>query len=109
MCIRDRGILWAVGDLVHRNEEDISKQRLTLARALTRIDMSSIIFFIGILLAVAILEHSHILSSIAQWLDQTVGRQDIIVVIIGLVSAIVDNVPLVASSMGMYSLTQYPP
>lgn len=102
------GILWAVGDLVHRKEEDISKQRLTLARALTRIDMSSIVFFIGILLAVATLEHSHILSSIAEWLNKTVGRQDIIVVIIGLVSAIVDNVPLVAASMGMYHLAQYP-
>jgi Na+/H+ antiporter NhaD/arsenite permease-like protein len=103
------GILWAVGDLVHRKEEDLRKQRLTLARALTRIDMSSVIFFIGILLAVAVLEHTHILSSIAQWLDATVGRQDIIVILIGLVSAIVDNVPLVAASMGMYSLEQYPP
>jgi Na+/H+ antiporter NhaD/arsenite permease-like protein len=93
---------------VHRKEEDLRKQRLTLARALTRIDMSSVIFFIGILLAVAVLEHTHILSSIAQWLDTTVGRQDIIVVLIGLVSAIVDNVPLVAASMGMYSLEQYP-
>jgi len=103
------GILWLVGDLVHRNMEDeLAKQRLTLARALTRIDMSSIVFFIGILLAVAVLEHTHILSSIAQWLDKTVGRQDIIVMIIGLVSAIVDNVPLVAASMGMYSLQQYP-
>ena len=102
------GILWAVGDLVHRKEEDLRKQRLTLARALTRIDMSSVIFFIGILLAVAVLEHTHILSSIAQWLDATVGRQDIIVILIGLVSAIVDNVPLVAASMGMYSLEQYP-
>jgi Na+/H+ antiporter NhaD/arsenite permease-like protein len=45
---------------------------------------------------------------LAQWLDQTVGRQDIIVMIIGIASAIVDNVPLVAASMGMYSLTQYP-
>ena len=103
------GILWMVGDLVHRQEEDLRKQRLTLARALTRIDMSSIVFFIGILLAVAVLEHTHILSSIAQWLDKAVGRQDIIVMIIGLVSAVVDNVPLVAASMGMYSLTQYPP
>jgi Na+/H+ antiporter NhaD/arsenite permease-like protein len=104
------GILWAVGDLVHRHkEDDLHKQRLTLARALTRIDMSSIVFFIGILLAVAILEHTHILSSLAQWLDRTVGRQDIIVMIIGLVSAVVDNVPLVAASMGMYNLTQYPP
>jgi len=103
------GILWAVGDLVHRRkEDDLHKQRLTLARALTRIDMSSIVFFIGILLAVAILEHTHILSSLAAWLDKTVGRQDIIVMIIGLVSAVVDNVPLVAASMGMYSLQQYP-
>jgi len=103
------GILWMVGDLVHRQEEDLRKQRLTLARALTRIDMSSIVFFIGILLSVAVLEHTHVLSNIAKWLDTTVGRQDIIVMLIGLVSAVVDNVPLVAASMGMYSLEQYPP
>lgn len=102
------GVLWMVGDLVHRKTEDLRKQRLTLARALTRIDMSSIVFFIGILLSVAVLEHTHILSSIAQWLDTTVGRQDVIVILIGLVSAVVDNVPLVAASMGMYSLEQYP-
>ena len=102
------GLLWMLGDLVHRQEEDLRKQRLTLARALTRIDMSSVVFFIGILLAVAVLEHTHILSGIAIWLERTVGRQDIIVLIIGLVSAVVDNVPLVAASMGMYSLEQYP-
>ena len=104
------GLLWMVGDLVHRKQEDdLKKQRLTMARALTRIDMSSIVFFIGILLSVAVLEHTHILSSLAKWLDQTVGRQDIIVLIIGLVSAVVDNVPLVAASMGMYSLADFPP
>ncbi|MBI4998822.1 MAG: sodium:proton antiporter NhaD [Rhodocyclales bacterium] len=103
------GILWLVGDLVHRHKEDEFRQHLTLAHALSRIDMSSIVFFIGILLAVATLEHTHILASLAQWLDRTVGRQDVIVLIIGIVSAIVDNVPLVAASMGMYSLTQYPP
>lgn len=103
------GILWLVGDLVHRQEDDQRKQRLTLARALTRIDLSSIVFFIGILLSVAVLEHTHVLSGIAAWLDHTVGRQDVIVLIIGLVSAVVDNVPLVAASMGMYSLQQYPP
>ena len=103
------GLLWMVGDLVHRKEEELRKQRLTLARALTRIDMSSVVFFIGILLAVAVLEHTHILSTIAHWLDRTVGRQDIIVLIIGLVSAVVDNVPLVAASMGMYGMDQYPP
>lgn len=103
------GLLWAVGDIVHRQEEDLRKQRLTIARALTRIDMSAVVFFIGILLAVAVLEHTHILSAVAQWLDKTVGRQDVIVLLIGLVSAIVDNVPLVAASMGMYSLAQFPP
>jgi Na+/H+ antiporter NhaD/arsenite permease-like protein len=102
------GILWLVGDLVHRHKEDDTKRPLTLAHALSRIDMSSLVFFIGILLSVATLEHTHILTSLAQWLDQAVGRQDVIVMIIGIASAIVDNVPLVAASMGMYSLTQYP-
>lgn len=102
------GILWLVGDLVHRHKEDEFKHHLTLVHALSRIDMSSLVFFIGILLAVATLEHTHILSDLASWLNQTVGRQDIIVLIIGMVSAIVDNVPLVAASMGMYSLADFP-
>jgi Na+/H+ antiporter NhaD/arsenite permease-like protein len=103
------GLLWLVGDLIHKNKEDDEKEHLTLVHALTKIDMGSIVFFIGILLAVASLEHSHILTSVAKWLDETVGRQDVIVTLIGLVSAVVDNVPLVAASMGMYSLAQYPP
>jgi Na+/H+ antiporter NhaD/arsenite permease-like protein len=103
------GILWMVGDIVHCRKDDASRRPFTLVHALSRIDMSSIIFFIGILLAVATLEHTHILTSLAKWLDQTVGRQDIIVLIIGIVSAIVDNVPLVAASMGMYSLNDFPP
>lgn len=102
------GILWLVADLMHRNKAEVQKDQLTISHAIKRIDMSSVIFFIGILLAVAVLEHTHILSSIATWLDNSVGRLDIIVVLIGLVSAIVDNVPLVAASMGMYSLEQYP-
>ncbi len=102
------GILWVVGDLVHRDKEDDDKHHLTLVHALTRIDMASIVFFIGILLAVATLEHTQILASLAIWLDNNVGRVDIIVVIIGVVSAIVDNVPLVAATMGMYDLSAYP-
>jgi Na+/H+ antiporter NhaD/arsenite permease-like protein len=102
------GLLWLVGDLVHRQKEEGDKSHLSLTHALTRIDMPSIVFFVGILLSVATLEHTHILSDVATWLDQAVGRQDVIVMIIGVVSAIVDNVPLVAASMGMYSLTQYP-
>ncbi len=103
------GLLWLVGDLVHREKTDDEKQQLSLTHALTRIDMPSIVFFVGILLSVATLEHTHVLSDLAAWLDQAVGRQDVIVMIIGVVSAIVDNVPLVAASMGMYSLSQYPP
>jgi Na+/H+ antiporter NhaD/arsenite permease-like protein len=103
------GILWMVGELVHRNKDEGEKKRFTLAHALTRIDMGSIVFFIGILLAVATLEHAHVLDMLAKWLDATVGRLDVIVVLLGLLSAIVDNVPLVAASMGMYSLAQYPP
>lgn len=103
------GVLWMVGDLIHREKSDDEKQTLTLVHALTRIDMGSMVFFIGILLSVATLEHTHILTAVAQWLDQVVGRQDLIVMAIGLVSAVVDNVPLVAASMGMYSLAQYPP
>jgi Na+/H+ antiporter NhaD/arsenite permease-like protein len=103
------GVLWLVGDLIHKDKDDEAKSHLTLVSALTRIDMSAVLFFVGILLAVATLEHTHILSSLANWLDHTVGRLDAIVIIIGLVSAVVDNVPLVAASMGMYSLEQYPP
>lgn len=103
------GVLWLVGDIVHKNKVLEQKQHLTLANALMRIDMSSIVFFIGILLAVATLEHSHILNMLATWLDQHVGRQDLIVTLLGLASAVVDNVPLVAASMGMYDIAQYPP
>lgn len=102
------GLLWLAGDLVHRHKEDESKRPLTLVHALSQIDMSSLVFFVGILLSVATLEHTHILAHLAQWLDHSIGRQDMIVMLIGLVSAIVDNVPLVAASMGMYSLTEFP-
>jgi len=102
------GFLWLVGELLHRNKKDEEKQHLTLVHALTHIDMASILFFFGILLAVATLEHAMILEHLAGWLDQTVGRQDLIVGIIGLVSSIVDNVPLVAASMGMYDLAHFP-
>ena len=103
------GLIWLVGELLHSTKEEEHKERLTLVRALRQIDMSSIVFFVGILLAVATLEHTHILTNLAGWLNKVVGREDIIVTIIGMVSAIVDNVPLVAASMGMYSLAQYPP
>lgn len=102
------GLLWLTADVLHRHKDTEEKQALTLVHALMRIDMSSIVFFIGILLAVATLEHSQVLKMIANWLDNAIGRQDVIVMLIGIASAIVDNVPLVAASMGMYDLAQYP-
>ncbi|GJJ02067.1 sodium:proton antiporter [Duganella rhizosphaerae] len=102
------GLLWLAGELIHRNKDVERKEALSLTSALQRIDMGAIVFFIGILLAVATLEHTHILQSLAIWLDRVIGRQDVIVVMLGLLSAIVDNVPLVAASMGMYSMAQFP-
>jgi NhaD family Na+/H+ antiporter len=102
------GLVWLVADLMHKDKDEDQKGQFTLTHALTRIDMSSIIFFVGILLAVATLEHTHLLASLAGWLDQTIGRLDVIVTLIGFISAIVDNVPLVAAAMGMYDLNTHP-
>ena len=102
------GLLWLAGDLVHRHKDEEARRPLTLVHALSRIDMGSLVFFIGILLSVATLQHTQILSALAQWLDATVGRLDVIVILIGFVSAVVDNVPIVAAAMGMYSLELYP-
>jgi Na+/H+ antiporter NhaD/arsenite permease-like protein len=102
------GLLWLIGELLHRGKRQEDKEVLTLTHALQRIDMASIVFFVGILLAVATLEHTHILAALATWLDQAVGRHDVIIILLGLLSAIVDNVPLVAASIGMYDLTEFP-
>ncbi|RJQ50446.1 MAG: sodium:proton antiporter [Nitrospiraceae bacterium] len=103
------GVLWFVGNILHRNKPDEEKDHLRLAKALKRIDMASVVFFIGILLAVATLSANGMLPALAQWLDAKLGSQTLIVIIIGMVSAIVDNIPLVAASMGMYPLAQFPP
>ncbi|MBI4847152.1 MAG: sodium:proton antiporter NhaD [Nitrospirae bacterium] len=102
------GVLWLVGELLHRNKPEEDFESLTLAKALRRIDMASVVFFIGILLAVASLSANGMLPALAQWLDVKLGNQSLIVIVIGLVSAIVDNIPLVAASMGMYPLAQFP-
>ncbi|MDD2464356.1 MAG: sodium:proton antiporter NhaD [Desulfobulbus sp.] len=103
------GILWMVGEILHRNMVDEEfKEQLSLVAALKRIDLSCITFFVGILLAVSVLEHTHILAQLATWLERTVGREDCIVTLIGLASSVVDNVPLVAASMGMYDMASHP-
>jgi Na+/H+ antiporter NhaD/arsenite permease-like protein len=103
------GVLWLVGEFLHRNKPEEDFDHLRLTKALKRIDMASVVFFIGILLAVATLSANGMLPALSQWLDARLGNQTLIVIIIGLVSAIVDNIPLVAASMGMYPLSQFPP
>lgn len=102
------GVLWMVGNILHRNKPVEEKEHLTLTKALRRIDMASVVFFIGILLAVATLSANGMLPALAQWLDVKIGNQAIVVIIIGLCSAVIDNIPLVAASMGMYPLAQFP-
>ena len=100
------GVLWLVTDIVHSQYEE--RHHLRVPHVLTKIDMSSALFFLGILLCVNALESAKILEHLAAWLDKTVGNTTVIATAIGLASAVIDNVPLVAASMGMYSLHQYP-
>lgn len=102
------GVLWLVGDVLHRHKKDEDKEHLTLTKALKRIDMASITFFIGILLAVATMSASGQLLNLALWLNEKIGNQSIIILIIGLASAVIDNIPLMAASMGMYPISQFP-
>ncbi len=102
------GIVWIVSEILHKDKDDEDRKPLTVAHALSKIDTTSILFFLGILLAIAALEATSVLKNLALWMDQAIGNQDIIVITIGLASAIIDNVPLVAATMGMYDLATYP-
>jgi Na+/H+ antiporter NhaD/arsenite permease-like protein len=95
--------------MLHNEKDEEDRKPYTVAHALRKVDSSSILFFLGILLAISVLESTHQLEYLAGWMDATLKDQNIIVMTIGLLSAIVDNVPLVAATMGMYSLEQYPP
>ncbi len=102
------GAMWAIIEFIHRGKEDDKKEYYSVSRALQRIDTQSVLFFLGILLAIGALEGTHILQHLATLMDEKVGSLTAIVTGIGLLSAIVDNVPLVAASMGMYDLATYP-
>jgi Na+/H+ antiporter NhaD/arsenite permease-like protein len=102
------GILWYLTELIHRSKEHEEKKAFSVLTALQRMDMPSILFFLGILLAVAALETQGTLPSLAQWLNDNVGNLDVVVIITGVLSAIIDNVPLVAAAMGMYSMNEIP-
>ncbi|MBP9925982.1 MAG: sodium:proton antiporter NhaD [Cyclobacteriaceae bacterium] len=101
------GVLWVVSELINPDMDEADKRPYTAAGALARIDVPSILFFLGILLAVSALESMEILNHFAGWLDTTLGDQRIIITLVGILSAIVDNVPLVAASMGMYDINVY--
>lgn len=101
-------ILWATSEVLSKDKPKDQKKRYSVYHALERLDIPTVLFFLGILLAVAGLQSFGTLTDAAMWLDTTFQNQTTIVTLIGLLSAIVDNVPLVAASMGMYSLEQYP-
>ena len=101
-------VLWGVTEVLHRKKTEDRAGQLGVTQALRRIDTASVLFFLGIILAVGSLQAIGLLSALADWLERTVGNLTFIVLFIGLLSAIVDNVPLVAASMGMYPLTSFP-
>ncbi|VBB46848.1 Sodium/proton antiporter, NhaD family [uncultured Paludibacter sp.] len=105
-------IMWIVLEIMHRrheNQSDIDQPLgRTMLEVLGRIDLASILFFLGILLAVATLEASGVLHTMSAFLSEKIGNLSSIVMSIGIISSVVDNVPLVAATMGMYDLAQYP-
>ena len=102
------GFIWLATELIHSGKDEVEKGTRSVVHAIRKIDTPSILFFLGILVAVAAIQSTGLLAQMAAWLDRTIGNITVVVVIIGFLSAIVDNVPLVAAAQGMYSLDQFP-
>ncbi len=102
------GVLWVITELLHSKKDTSDKSNLSVLYALRKIDTSSVLFFLGILTAVSCLETTGQLNQLAAWLDKNIGNNQLIVLAIGLLSSILDNVPLVAGVQGMYSMAQFP-
>lgn len=102
------GIMWIVTEMIHGGKDEGEKGVLSVNHALRKIDTPSILFFLGILVSIAALQATGILVDVANWLDGTIGNINVITIVIGFLSAVVDNVPLVAAAQGMYPLDQYP-
>lgn len=98
--------MWLVTDILHRKYDD--RHHLRVPYVLGKIDLSGTLFFLGILLCIDALDTAKILEHLAVYLNDTIGNTTLIATAIGLASAVVDNVPLVAATMGMYDLAQYP-
>jgi Na+/H+ antiporter NhaD/arsenite permease-like protein len=101
------GVCWLVGEILDTNRQHDDRDRYTVHRALQRIEISSILFFCGILLSIAALEYIDLLSCTATFITDTLPNMSFSIFLIGLLSAVVDNVPLVAAVMGMYPASTY--
>ena len=101
-------ILWIVTEFMHKNKNVSDKDAYSVLQALRKVDVSSVLFFLGILVAISALESTHQLQDLAHWMDEKIGNLYVIVISIGFLSSIVDNVPLVAAGMGMYDMATYP-
>ena len=98
------GLLWCVTEIFYRKQPEDDKRALRVTHLLGRVDMSTILFFLGILMAVSVLAQIGTLRALGEWLDATVGNHYLVTGSIGVLSSIVDNVPLVAGSMDMYEM-----
>ncbi|MFA5782790.1 MAG: SLC13 family permease [Bacteroidales bacterium] len=102
------GLLWIISELIHKDKDESDKNAYSVRHALRKIDMPCVLFFLGILISISALQSTGQLGQLASLMDEKIGNINFIVISIGLLSAIVDNVPLVAASMGMYDLQTYP-
>jgi len=102
------GIIWVVTELLHKKKPAEEKGVLSVNHAIQKIDTPSILFFFGILMSIASLEYVGVLPELAAFLNSTIGDINLVAISIGLLSAVLDNVPLVAALQSMYSLEQYP-
>ena len=103
------GVLWLITDIMHKKDDIETKKHFSVFHALEKMDVPTILFFLGILLAVGSLQSAGQLNQMAEFLDNKIGTSTengvyLIGSIIGILSALVDNVPLVAAAMGMYPL-----
>lgn len=99
------GAMWTLTDAIHFGDED--KDDLKVPAALAKLDTSGILFFLGILMSIGVLDKSGLLKDLAIFLNNNLPSQDIIATVIGLASALIDNVPLVAATMGMYDIADF--
>ncbi|WP_335967242.1 sodium:proton antiporter NhaD [Galbibacter sp. PAP.153] len=101
-------LLWTLTEYLHRKKEAEAKRHLIISGIIKKIDTPSVLFFLGILLAVAGLQTVGILADLALYMQNHLDNLYVLNTLIGLLSSIVDNVPLVAGAIGMYPLHQYP-